>query len=67
MANNSKEILKNYVMDQNFTSPNKVLSRMKEMFKDLKIIKHVNYDKKMTSYAFWFINNRINVNIKSNF
>lgn len=35
MSNISKEILRNYVMEQNFNSPNDVLLAMKEMFKDV--------------------------------
>jgi len=35
MSNISKEILRNYIMEQNFTSPNEVLAAMKEMFKDV--------------------------------
>lgn len=31
----SKEILRNYIKEQNFTSPNEVLAAMKEMFKDV--------------------------------
>lgn len=35
MSNLSKEILRNYVKEQNFASSNDVLSAMKEMFKDV--------------------------------
>ncbi|WP_052222519.1 IS256 family transposase, partial [Clostridium homopropionicum] len=35
MSNISKEILRNYVNEQNFKNPNDVLAAMKEMFKDV--------------------------------
>lgn len=35
MSNISKEVLRNYVKEQNFTSSNEVLAAMKEMFKDV--------------------------------
>lgn len=35
MSNISKEILRDYIKEQNFTSPNDVLVAMKEMFKDV--------------------------------
>ena len=35
MSNISKEILRSYVKEQNFTSSNEVLTAMKEMFKDV--------------------------------
>ncbi|MDP4228219.1 MAG: IS256 family transposase [Bacteroidota bacterium] len=35
MSNISKEILRNYVREQNFKNPDEVLSAMKEMFKDI--------------------------------
>ena len=35
MSNNSKEILRNYINDQKFSSPNEVLAAMKIMFKDV--------------------------------
>lgn len=35
MSNLSKEILRNYVKEQNFTSPDDVLAAMKEMFRDV--------------------------------
>jgi len=34
MSNISKELLKDYVMEQNFTNPNEVLTAMKEMFRE---------------------------------
>ena len=35
MSNISKEVLRNYIKEQNFTSPDDVLSAMKDMFKDV--------------------------------
>jgi transposase-like protein len=35
MSNISKEILRNYVKEQNFTNPNEVLVAMKDMFKEV--------------------------------
>ncbi|SKA77087.1 Transposase, Mutator family, partial [Clostridium sp. USBA 49] len=35
MSNISKEILRNYVNEQNFKSPNDVLAAMKELFKEV--------------------------------
>ena len=35
MSNISKEVLRNYIKEQNFTSPDDVLIAMKEMFKDV--------------------------------
>ena len=35
MSNLSKEILRDYISEQNFTSPDEVLSAMKEMFRDV--------------------------------
>lgn len=35
MSNISKEILRNYIKEQNFTSPNDVLAAMKDIFKDV--------------------------------
>ena len=35
MSENSKEILRNYINDQKFSSPNEVLAAMKVMFKDV--------------------------------
>jgi putative transposase len=35
MSGISKEILRNYIKEQNFTSPNQVLDAMKDMFKDV--------------------------------
>lgn len=35
MSNLSKEVLRNYVKEQNFTSPDDVLAAMKEMFRDV--------------------------------
>lgn len=35
MSNISKEVLRNYIREQNFTSPDDVLSAMKDMFKDI--------------------------------
>lgn len=35
MSNLSKEVLRNYIKEQNFKSPDEVLSAMKEMFRDI--------------------------------
>lgn len=35
MSNISKEVLRNYIKEQNFTSPDDVLAAMKDMFKDV--------------------------------
>jgi putative transposase len=35
MSNISKEVLRNYIKEQNFTSPDDVLAAMKDMFKDI--------------------------------
>lgn len=35
MSNLSKEVLRDYIKEQKFTSPNEVLSAMKEMFRDI--------------------------------
>jgi putative transposase len=35
MSDNSKEILRNYINEQKFSSPNEVLAAMKSMFKDV--------------------------------
>lgn len=35
MSNLSKQVLRDYINEQNFTSPDKVLSAMKEMFRDV--------------------------------
>lgn len=35
MSGISKEILRNYIKEQNFTSPNDILAAMKDMFKDI--------------------------------
>lgn len=35
MSNLSKEVLRNYIKEQNFTSPDEILAAMKDMFKDI--------------------------------
>ena len=35
MSNMSKELLRKYIKDQNFTSPNEILNDLKDMFKDV--------------------------------
>ncbi len=35
MSNLSKEVLRDYIKEQNFTSPNEVMTAMKEMFRDV--------------------------------
>ncbi len=35
MSNISKDILRDYINDQKFTSPNEVLTAMKSMFRDI--------------------------------
>lgn len=52
MSNISKELLRNYVKEQNFTSPDDVLKAVKDMFKDIlqealeaEMDLHLGYDK----------------------
>lgn len=52
MSNVSKELLRNYVKEQNFTSPDDVLKAVKDMFKDIlqevleaEMDSHLGYDK----------------------
>lgn len=52
ISNLSKEILRNYIKEQNFTSPDEILDAMKDMFKDIlqetleaEMDKHLGYDK----------------------
>lgn len=52
MSNISKELLRNYVKEQNFTSPDDVLKAVKDMFKDIlqevleaEMDSHLGYDK----------------------
>ncbi|SNT25385.1 Transposase IS66 family protein [Anaerovirgula multivorans] len=35
MSNISKEVLRNFIKEQNFSNPNEVLAAMKEMFRDV--------------------------------
>ena len=35
MSNMSKELLRKYIKEQNFTSPNEILNDLKDMFKDV--------------------------------
>ena len=35
MSNMSKELLREYIKEQNFTSPNEILNALKDMFKDV--------------------------------
>ena len=35
MSNMSKELLRKYIKDQNFTSPNEILNALKDMFRDV--------------------------------
>ena len=35
MSNMSKELLREYIKEQNFTSPNEILNALKDMFRDV--------------------------------
>ena len=35
MSNMSKELLRKYIKEQNFTSPNEILNALKDMFRDV--------------------------------
>lgn len=35
MSNMSKELLREYIKEQNFTSPNEILNAPKDMFRDV--------------------------------
>ena len=35
MSNMSKELLREYIKEQNFTSPNEILNSLKDMFRDV--------------------------------
>ena len=35
MSNMSKELLRKYIKEQNFTSPNEILNSLKDMFRDV--------------------------------